>query len=145
MSNVKCEMQFAKTVNQYLQELQDRLITLRASGESEDQCITPTLLISFDELKEETGRVRLKSAVIDNFSRKLRRYGCEVEILEVGIEITKPAKNIPTHNDSFKGLQHQLRKLKLDEETEDAFEEEWVEACEVVDDTTNNYEIVYQH
>lgn len=142
MSAIVCETTFAKEVNEKLQQLQDKLFELRASGRTEDQSVSPSLIISFEEIKELTGRKRLKGAVIENFTRKLRRYGNEVSILkDLGaIEIVKPAKDLKSHNDSYKDLCRQLSAIETIEDLDEL--EDWKTVTEEVADDNNQLQLV---
>lgn len=114
MSNVRCEISFAKELNQKLSALQKELINVRDSGYTENQCITPTVTVTYEEIKGHTRRKRLKGAVVKNIVSELERLGNKVEVSEAGtMTITKLAKDVPSEFTSYQALCQQLEALTL--------------------------------
>lgn len=106
------DAKLARHIAKYLAHLQELLIESRDSGRTQDQSIIPQVSIDHDELRELTGRTRIKVAFIRNLVDCLENeeldvlYNSENEVLHV----RKPPEQLENTYTSFRSL-----KAKVDE------------------------------
>lgn len=97
----------AKIITDALCAMQDKLIELRATGRTQDQCIAPTVSLGYPELRKLTNRSRIRMAFINSLTEYLEDEGMIVEHSGVTEEliVTKPADDVVTDYNSLKELQ----------------------------------------
>lgn len=104
----------ASMIAETLSRLQDHLIKIRQSGRAENQSIVPSVDISHKELRNLTGRVKIKTAFITNLMGLLEDEGLDVDYdpnVEV-LTVTKPADDVDVDYSSFRELSAAVRALE---------------------------------
>lgn len=99
------DQQLIDTIAENLNAYQDILIERVRLGRTQDQEIEPTLLLSFSELKQLTGRSRGRQAFFETIVDGLIKQGLEAVYIDgEGISVTKRAERLEIEFDSLKKL-----------------------------------------